>query len=426
MTDTPVKNPRSWLCSLFKEAVKAADPVHCLPPFLPDMPSSGCTVVIGAGKGSAAMARALEQNWDGALSGLVVTRYGFSVPCRHIEIVEAAHPVPDQAGLDAAQRILALARSLRQDDLCLALISGGASALLTLPADGIALADKQQVNRKLLASGATITDINTVRKHLSAVKGGRLADAVMPARLVNLLVSDIPGDDPAMIGSGPTVADKTTPLDAIKILEKFNIDPGPVVRRYLGHQAARDAGEFGDVPGRVTTHLIATPKASIMAAAERAKACGVTPVVLGDDLEGEARDLGREHAALARRLRSSGEYKPPFVVLSGGECTVTVKNENGRGGPNGEYALASAIEWDGADGAWVLACDTDGIDGSEDNAGAFATPDTLARAKNKNIDATEMLENNDSYGFFKTLDDLLITGPTLTNVNDFRAQLVLS
>lgn len=418
-------DPRALLRAWFGDAVNAADPMLCLPAFLPDAPKIGRTVVIGAGKGSAAMARAFEANWNGPVSGLVVTRYGFSQPCDHIEIIEAQHPVPDQAGLDAAKRILALANSLGPDDLCVALISGGASALLTLPADGIEFADKIEVNRQLLASGAPISDINTVRKHLSAIKGGRLAKAVMPARLHTLLISDIPGDNPAMVGSGPTIFDETTVHDAVEILNKFNIDPGDRIRRYLDQEMLKAETGVRKDDERPTAQMIAMPKASIEAAAKSAMAAGITPIILGDDLEGEARDLGKDHAEMAKTFQKDSSHKLPLVLLSGGECTVTLKNE-GAGGPNGEYALAAAIELGGTDGIYVLACDTDGIDGSEDNAGAFAVPDTLLRATALGMDAAGYLTANNSYGFFKKLDDLLITGPTLTNVNDFRAVLVLS
>jgi len=424
-TSDNLSDPRALLRTWFDDAVNAADPMLCLPDFLPDVPQNGRTVVIGAGKGSAAMARAFEANWNGPVSGLVVTRYGFSQTCDHIEIIEARHPVPDQAGLEAAKRILALATSLGPGDLCVALISGGASALLTLPAPGIEFADKTEVNRQLLASGAPISDINTVRKHLSAIKGGKLANAVMPARLHTLLISDIPGDNPAMVGSGPTVFDETTVHDAVGILNKFNIDPGKRIRRYLNQEMIKEASLIKKNDDRITTQMIATPKDSIDAAAKSAMEAGITPIILGDDIEGEARDLGKEHARLAKSLQSDGQHKPPFVLLSGGECTVTLKS-GGAGGPNGEYALAAAIELGGTDGIYVLACDTDGIDGSEDNAGAFAVPDTLLRAQSLAMNATEYLTANNSYGFFQKLDDLLITGPTLTNVNDFRAVLVLS
>ncbi|MCH7936043.1 MAG: glycerate kinase [Proteobacteria bacterium] len=417
--------PQDALRSLFDAAVAAADPALTVPPHLP-APPAGRTVVVGAGKASAAMARAVEDNWDGDLSGLVVTRTGCAVACRRIEIVEAAHPVPDAAGLEAAQRILGLAKDLSAEDLLLALISGGGSALLTLPAAGLTLEDKQAVNSALLRSGATIGDINCVRKHLSAIKGGRLAAAASPARIVSLLISDVPGDDPAVIASGPTVADHTTTEDALAVIEKFAIDVPPAVADTLRSDAA-ETPKPGDPAFQSTdTRIVARPQGSLEAAARKAEEMGWTAVILGDAIEGEARDVARGHATLALEslgAMETGKPKPPAVLLSGGEVTVTLKGK-GRGGPNAEYLLALALALDGAAGIHALACDTDGIDGSEDNAGAVIGPDTLARARDLGLDAAEYLTGNDAYGFFEALGDLVVSGPTLTNVNDFRAILL--
>lgn len=415
--------PGSLLRRLFDTAVDAAQPARCVPDALP-APPSGRTVVIGAGKAAAAMAAAVEDGWsDGGgpdeIGGLVVTRYGHSVPTRRIKVVEAAHPVPDEAGRDAARRILAMVEPLGEDDLALCLISGGGSALLALPAGDISLEDKQAVNRALLRAGATISEMNCLRKHLSAIKGGRLAAAAAPAHLVALLISDVPGDDPSVIASGPTVPDPTTLADARAVLAKYAIDaPATVVA-----QLANDDGETPK-PGdprlaRAETRLIATPLASLQAAAQIARAAGITPEIIGDALVGEARDLAAIHAGLARQAANA----LPRVILSGGETTVTMTG-NGRGGRNSEYLLALAIALDGLPGVHAIACDTDGIDGSEDNAGAVITPDTLARATAAGLDARAYLDNNDAYGFFEALGDLVISGPTLTNVNDFRAILV--
>ncbi len=418
-----VNNPQDTLRRLFDAAVAAADPVLTVPPHLPPAPA-GRTVVVGAGKASAAMARAVEDNWDGDLSGLVVTRYGCAVPCDRIEIVEAAHPVPDAAGLEAAERILALAKDLSPDDLLLALISGGGSALLTLPAEGLSLEDKQAVNSALLKSGATIGDMNCVRKHLSAIKGGRLAAAASPAGIVSLLISDVPGDDPAVIASGPTVADHSTPQDALGVIEKFAIDVPPAVADTLRSDTA-ETPKPGDPAFEANdTRIVARPQGSLEAAASKAEEMGWTPVILGDAIEGEARDVAREHATLALGAMKTGKpAKPPAVLLSGGEVTVTLKGK-GRGGPNAEYLLALAEALDGAAGIHALACDTDGIDGSEDNAGAVIGPETLSRARDLGLDAAKYLADNDAYGYFEALGDLVVTGPTLTNVNDFRAILL--
>lgn len=412
-------DPRVFLRSLFDAAVEAALPARVVPAHLPE-PPAGRTIVLGAGKASAAMAKAVEDRWNGPLSGLIVTRYGHGVPCRAIEVVEAAHPVPDQKGEDAARRILALAESAGPDDLILCLISGGGSSLLALPARGLTLADKQAVNRALLASGAAIGEMNVVRKHLSAIKGGRLAAAAFPARMVTLLISDVPGDDPAIIASGPTVADPSTFADARAIVAKYGLDVSPAV-------AARLAQDDDETPkpddarlANASAVMIASPAASLAAAADVARAQGVTPIILGDAIEGEARDVGRAMAARALAERGNA----PCVLISGGETTVTVRAKGGRGGRNGEFLAGLALALDGAPGILALAADTDGIDGSEANAGAIVTPDTLLRARHAGLDVAAALARTDMWPVFSTLGDLVTTGPTLTNVNDFRAILV--
>lgn len=419
-------DPQKLLRDMFDAAIAAAQPEKRIPLFLPDPPpAGGRTVVIGAGKASAAMAKTFEDHWAGDLSGLVVTRYDYDVPCQRIETVEAAHPVPDAAGEQAARRMLDLVSGLTDKDLLICLISGGGSALLSAPGPGLTLEDKQAVNRALLRSGATIHQMNCLRKHLSAVKGGRLAAAAAPARIVNLLISDVPGDDPAVIASGPTVPDPTTYADARAIVEKFAIDLPPAVRTVLDAGANETPKPDDPLFDRVETHLIALPQASLEAAAEVARAAGVTPVILGDALEGEARDLAAEHAALAiETAAGGGPAKAPCVLLSGGETTVTIRCQGGRGGRNTEYLLAMAAALKGAQGIHAVACDTDGIDGSEDNAGAVISPQTLARAKAAGLDAGAFLANNDAYTFFSGIGDLVMTGPTLTNVNDFRAMVI--
>ncbi|MDE0201482.1 MAG: glycerate kinase [Rhodospirillaceae bacterium] len=410
------EDPRLLLRRLLDAALASAQPAQCLPPHLPE-PPAGRTVVVGAGKAAATMARAVEDHWDGPLEGLVVTRYGHRVPTERIEVVEAAHPVPDAGGREAAVRILSLAEGLGKDDLALCLISGGGSALLTLPAPGIELADKQAMTGALLRSGAAIDEINCVRKHLSAIKGGRLGAACHPARVVSLLISDVAGDDPAVIGSGPTVPDPTTFADALAVLRKYGIDEPAALIRHLASGAEETPKEGDPRLAGAETRMVATPAMALAAAAEAARAEGYEPVILGDALEGEARALAREHARLAR------DAAPGTALLSGGEATVTVTGA-GRGGPNAEYALALALALDGAPGIFATACDTDGIDGTEDNAGALVTPDTLVRAREAGEDAAARLAANDAYGFFAGIGDLVMTGPTLTNVNDFRAILV--
>ena len=410
------EDPGLVLRRLLDAALASAQPAQCLAPHLPE-PPAGRTVVVGAGKAAATMARAVEDHWEGPLEGLVVTRYGHRVPTARIEVVEAAHPVPDAGGREAAARILSLAEGLSADDLALCLISGGGSALLTLPAPGIALADKQAMTGALLRSGAAIDEINSVRKHLSAIKGGRLGAACHPARVVSLLISDVAGDDPAVIGSGPTVPDPTTFGDALAVLRKYGIAEPAALIRHL-EDGAEETPKQGDPRlAEAETRMVATPAMALAAAAEAAREAGYEPVILGDALEGEARVLAREHAGLAR------DAAPGTVLLSGGEVTVTVTGA-GRGGPNTEYALALALALDGAPGIFATACDTDGIDGTEDNAGALVTPDTLARARDAGEDAAARLAANDGYGFFAGLGDLVMTRPTLTNVNDFRAILV--
>jgi len=403
---------------MFEAAVAAASPALCVPPHLPH-PPKGRTIVLGAGKAAASMAAALEDNWPGQLEGLVVTRYGHAVPCRYVDVIEAAHPVPDEAGRDAARRILALAEGAGSDDLVLCLISGGGSALLALPAPGISLEDKQAVNRELLRSGATIAEINCVRKHLSAIKGGRLAAAAAPARVVSLIISDVPGDDPAVIASGPTAGDPTTAGDARAILDKYAIDIPPAVAAHLSGPNAETPKPRDAIFRSVENIVVATASGSLAAAAAVAIAAGFEPRILGDDIEGESRIIGAEQAAIALEAESAGK-----AIISGGETTVTIRGEGGRGGRNSEYLLALAIALDGLPAFSALAADTDGIDGSEDNAGAYALPGTLDRARAAGVDPAARLAANDAYAVFAAAGDLLVTGPTFTNVNDFRAILV--
>jgi hydroxypyruvate reductase len=420
MRATAAPDPPRLLRRMFDAAVAAAQPALCLPPQLPP-PPHGRTIVIGAGKASAAMARALEDHWPGALEGLVVTRYGYEVPCSRIEIVQAAHPVPDAAGEVAALRILAKVRGLTADDLVIALISGGGSSLLVAPAPGLTLADKQAVNKALLASGATISEMNCVRRHLSAIKGGRLAAACHPARLVTLLISDVPGDDPIDIASGPTVADPSTCADALALIERYRIAV-PAAARAVLESGAGETVKPGDprLQG-IQTRIITAPQVALEAAAAVAREAGITPYILGDSLEGEARDLGKAMAGIARQVAVHGQpFTPPCVLLSGGETTVTLKGD-GRGGRNVEFLLALAVGLAGLPGVHAMAGDTDGVDGAEDIAGALISPDTLARAWALGINPRTSLDRNDGHGFFQALGDSIITGPTLTNVNDFRA-----
>jgi glycerate 2-kinase len=415
--------PRVLLRNMFDTAIASAQPALCVPPHLP-APPRGRLIVVGAGKASAAMARAVEENWSGPLSGLVVTRYGYAVPCERIEIVEAAHPVPDAAGMHAAQRMLERVGALHEDDLVLCLLSGGGSALLPLPAPGLTLDLKQIVGRALLACGATISEMNCVRRHLSAIKGGRLAAACHPARVLTLLISDVPGDRPVDIASGPTVADPTTCADALAIVRRYGIElPGPV--REVLESGRGESVKPGDPRlARSTVQMIATPQMSLEAAARVARAAGIAPHILGDSIEGEARDVGKVFAGMALQVAERNQpFSAPCVLLSGGETTVTVRGR-GRGGRNVEYLLSLAIALGGHPRIYALAGDTDGVDGQEEIAGGCIGPDSLARAWALGLRPVDMLANNDGHGFFSALGDSVITGPTLTNVNDFRAILI--
>lgn len=414
------------LRDMFAAAVQAAQPSETLGAYMPEVPV-GRTVVIGAGKASAAMAQAFESAWPGPvekLSGLVVTRYDYSADCQHIEIVEASHPVPDAAGQKAAQRILNLVAGLTADDLVVCLISGGGSSLLSTPAVGLTLAHKQQVNRALLKSGANIREMNCVRKHLSSIKGGRLARACAPAKLVSLMISDVPDDDLDVIASGPTVPDPTTFADAQAILEKYDIQQPLEAIEHIKKAADETPGADDPAFTGAQTHLIATPQISLQAAAKLAAAAGYTPMILGDSIEGESREVAVVHAAIAKQVSRHGQPLPsPCVLLSGGETTVTVKG-SGRGGRNAEFALALSIALNELPGVYALAADTDGIDGSEDNAGVMVRPDVLKDAASRGLNARAYLADNNGYGFFEQLDGLVMTGPTFTNVNDFRAILI--
>ena len=410
---------RDVLRRLFEVAVEAVSPARCLAPFVPP-PAAGRTVVVGAGKASAAMAEVLERHMNGVAGGFVVTRYGHGAPTCAIEVVEAAHPVPDGAGAEAGRRALDLVADLGPDDLVLCLLSGGGSALLACPAPGITLADKQATTGALLRSGATITEMNCVRKHLSGIKGGRLAIAAAPARVITLMISDVPGDDPAVIASGPTVADPTTLADARAVIERYGIAaPAAVTERLSGADA--ETPKPGDARLADAEVVIAGAAKDALAAATAAcESLGYRTIMLGEAIEGEAREVARVHAEVARRHAAAGERA---AILSGGEVTVSVRGA-GRGGPNTEYALALALALDGAPGITALAGDTDGVDGTGDNAGALIAPDTLARARAAGLDPAAHLEDNDSYGFFAGLGDLFVTGPTRTNVSDFRALVI--
>jgi glycerate 2-kinase len=414
---------RRLLLDMFQAAVNAAAPALCVPAHLPPRPK-GRTVVVGAGKAAASMAAAVEAHWDGPIEGLVVTRYGHGVPCRHIEVVEASHPVPDEAGTRTARRILDKVSGLTADDLVLVLISGGGSALLALPADGISLADKQAISRALLKCGADIAEMNAVRKHLSAIKGGRLAAAAAPAKVVTLAISDVPGDDISVIASGPAAPDASTRADALAVLTKYGIAIPTSIAKHLDN-AVSETPKPGDPRlAEVVNILVATPQKSMEAAAKVARDAGLATMILGSAIEGEARDVGIVHAGVARQCGDWGQpLEIPCVLISGGETTVTVRG-NGRGGRNAEFLLSLGIAADGRNGIWALAADTDGIDGAEKNAGAILTPDMLHRAKRAGIDVKTRLANNDAYTVFAALNDLVVTGPTLTNVNDFRAILV--
>ncbi|TMH22194.1 MAG: glycerate kinase [Betaproteobacteria bacterium] len=415
--------PRELLRRMFDAAINAAQPAHCIPPHLPTMPR-GRLLVVGAGKASAAMARAFEEHWPDELSGLVVTRYGYGVPCDHIEIVEAAHPVPDAAGLAAARRVLDMVRGLSADDLVLCLISGGGSSLLALPIEGLTLEDKQAVNRALLKSGASISEMNCVRRHLSAIKGGRLAAACHPAKVVTLLISDVPGDNPMDIASGPTVADPTTCADALAIIKRYDIEVPPKVLEILDSGRGETVKPGDPRLAGIETRMIATPQMALEAAAEVAREAGIPAAILGDSIEGEAREVGKVMAGIALQVARRGQpFQAACVLLSGGETTVTVRG-NGRGGRNVEFLLSLGVALDGHPGIHAIAGDTDGVDGMEDIAGAYLAPDSLARAWSKGIKPKDSLDANDGHGFFEALGDSVVTGPTLTNVNDFRAILI--
>jgi glycerate 2-kinase len=421
---------RQLLCALFEHALAAADPVRCVRDHLPSIPERGRIVVVGAGKASAAMARGVEEaakagGWFDRLEGIVVTRYAHGVDCGRIEIVEASHPVPDAAGEAAATRILALVRELNERDLLLCLVSGGGSALLALPAEGVSAAEKAEVNRALLRSGAPIGHMNCVRKHISAIKGGRLAAQAYPARVVSLMISDVPGDDPSVIASGPTVPDPTTSSEALALFERYAIALPESIRELLAGEAWETPKPCDPIFDRVENIIVARPADMIVATADHAESLGLKVVSLGADLEGEARDLGAEHARLARRLKQERAADLPLVIISGGETTVTVRGE-GKGGRNAEYALGLAVGLEGESGIYAIACDTDGIDGVEDNAGVIVTPDTINRVEQAGLSAQDVLDRNDAYSLFAVIQDLVTTGPTRTNVNDFRAILIRS
>jgi len=429
MSTAPALPPPELLRRLFDAAIASAQPALCLPPHLPhpDDLQGGRLVVIGAGKASAAMAQAVERHWAGdpaQLSGLVVTRYGYAVPCERITIVEAAHPVPDAAGLAAAQRMLQTVQGLTERDLVLCLISGGGSSLLPLPLPGLTLEHKQAVNRALLASGATIGEMNCVRRHLSAIKGGRLAAACHPARVLTLLLSDVPGDRPPDIASGPTVADETTCDDALAVLRRYGIDLPPEVRAVLESGRGESIKPGDPRLARCETRIVAAPQRALEAAAALAREHGLPAHILGDSLEGEARDVGKVLAGIALQLAGRGQpFGTPCVLLSGGETTVTVRG-TGRGGRNVECLLSFTAATGGHPRIHALMGDTDGVDGQEETAGAVMGPDTLARAWTLGLRPLERLADNDGHGFFGALGDAVVTGPTLTNVNDFRAILV--
>ncbi|TBB86848.1 glycerate kinase type-2 family protein [Rhizobium ruizarguesonis] len=415
--------PHDFLKSLFDAAVRAADPLTGIKAHLPDRPK-GRTVVIGAGKGAAQMAQALESVWDGALEGLVVTRYGYGCETRGIEIIEAAHPVPDAAGLAAAKRLMETVNGLTEDDLVIALICGGGSALLPAPPDGLTLEDEIALNEMLLASGAPISAMNVVRKHLSTIKGGRLA-AATKARVVSLIVSDIPGDNPAHVASGPTVPDGSTRHDALEIIRQYGLQLPQAALDHLNSPKADAPRPDDPVFAGHEYHIIASAGVSLEAAAALAKSQGIEPAILSDAMEGEARDVALVHAAIAREVSARDRpFSKPVVILSGGETTVTLKAKGGKGGRNGEFALAMALAIDGQEGIHILAADTDGIDGSQDNAGAFADGGTARRLRAAGLDPRRLLDGNDSYSGFAATGDLFETGPTGTNVNDFRAILI--
>lgn len=414
---------RQFLESLFEAAVAAADPSHGIAQYLPKPPQNGRTVVIGAGKGSAQMAAALEALWQGELSGVVVTRYGYGCETKTIEVLEAAHPVPDEAGLKASERLKAAISNFNANDLVIALISGGGSALLPAPPEGCSLADEIAVNEALLRSGAPISAMNVVRKHASTIKGGRLA-ALTKARVISLIMSDIPGDEPSLVASGPTVPDASTREDALKIIEQYRIDLPEPILTHIRSEAANAPFPSDEIFAGNETYIVGSAAVSLKAAADVARAQGVTPVILSDAIEGEAREIAKMHGAIARQIAKFDEpFKKPVVLLSGGETTVTVRNSKGRGGRNGEFALSLAFELNGFH-ATGLSADTDGIDGTENNAGAFVDGETISRMRALGVDPDKLLSENLSYEAFLASNDLLVTGPTGVNVNDFRAILI--
>lgn len=424
MMPNPHASPSQFLRGLFTAAIDSARPDKILAPYVPSA-SSGRIVIIGAGKASAAMAQVIEQEISAEISGTVVTRYGYAVPCEHIQILEAAHPVPDEAGLRASQKILQDVSALTKDDVVLCLISGGGSALLPYPSDGLSLAQKQAINQALLQSGATISEMNVVRRHLSNIKGGRLAAAAYPAQVINLIISDVPGDNPQDIASGPTVADPSTCDQALDILQRYQIAVPDNIRKALESKALESIKPNDDRLSRVTTHIVASSQLALSAAADIARQAGITPMILGDSIEGESRDVATVLAGIARQVRHYGQpLTAPCVLLSGGETTVTVKG-SGKGGRNVEFLLALANALQGCHNVYAVAGDTDGVDGQEEVAGAFITPETLDKARTLGLKPLAYLDNNDGHSFFQALDQQIITGPTLTNVNDFRAILIL-
>lgn len=411
-------SPRVLLQELFDVALKAADPDFVLEQYLP-ADRSGKLIVVGAGKGAAKMARALERSWQGDVSGIVITRYGHAIACDFIEVIEASHPVPDEAGKIGAERILDLVSGLDENDQVICLISGGGSALLSLPAAGISMGQKQALNKALLHSGASIEEMNCVRKHLSAIKGGRLAEAVFPAKLLSLAISDVPGDDPSVIASGPTVVDETTCEQALNILKRYNVQIDENISDALKSGQMETVKKLNS---KNEFHLIATPQLSLQAAADYLEKQGIACMILSDRIEGEAREIAKMHSAIVRQIQDHHQpIAPPCILLSGGETTVTIKGKNGKGGPNAEFLLSFLEQVRDLKGVYAFAADTDGIDGSEDNAGAFVDPTSHGRAKMQGLKPSHYLEENQSYDFFKKLDDLFIPGPTLTNVNDIRA-----
>ena len=437
LPSTPHQDPQGFLRHLFDTAVARAQPLLNMAGLLP-APPRGRTLVLGAGKAAGAMAQALEQLWpvDARLEGLVVTRYHHTPPrpeglLQRIDVVEASHPVPDQAGMDASARMLALTQGLSSDDLVICLVSGGGSALLTLPADGLSLADKQRINRELLACGAPIGEMNTVRKHLSRIKGGRLAAACAPAQVLTLTISDVPGDDPGVIASGPSVPDETTCDQALALLDRYGIAISQTVRTALQNGSLETPKPTDPAFAGHQVKMMATPMQSLQAAADAARATGLNAYILSDEIEGESREVAKVHAALARAAANGhGPFQKPCVILSGGETTVTLRTPQpgfpkGKGGRAGEFCLGLAMALQGQKGVWALAADTDGIDGVEDNAGALVTPDSLQRCEQLGLKPAAFADRNDSYRLFEALGDLVVSGPTHTNVNDFRALLVL-